>query len=637
MTRIRKWFAGIAVSLMLLVTIVYSFDWNLARPYIARKVSSATGRSFAINGDLDVHLSLQPRIIVNDVVMGNAEWSNSPVMVNVKHADFRIDLMKLLGGRLALPEIFLSDIHLVLEENTEGEQNWVFDKQGKQSEFPEITSLAISRGTLKYRDVTSDTDMNLDINTIDATIDDPASMLELSGNGRFKGIKTTLKARGGALLSLRNVDQPYPFKASATLGTTKAIVDGTLTDPFHLKGEEINFRLDGSNLALLYTIFDIPVPPTPAYKLTGFLNHTDDIWAFKRLKANVGKSDLGGEVSVDRGKSPQMVTANLASRSLNIKDLNDILGTTNSSNSSHANSGNSSSDKLLPSKPFSLEILRTADTDIRFKGEKIVGQKISIDKIDTHIHIKDGVLKLAPLNFGIAGGDIITAITMDGRKSPIVTHADITVRGLHFDQLFPASKLKSASAGVIGGRARLDATGNSIAQMLGNANGETAIIMDGGTASELLMRLSGLDIAHSMMALLGGNKQVPIRCMVANFEAVDGNFKVQNLLLDTPKVNISGEGDVNFNDETLHLKLLSRSKGFSLVSLRGPINVSGTFKKPSVKPDMRNIMARSSLAVGLGIMTAGINALIPLLQFGSNKESNCAALMSQTKLDAGIK
>ena len=78
MTRTRKWFAGIAVSLMLLVTIVYSFDWNLARPYIARKVSSATGRSFAINGDLEVHLSLQPRIIVNDVVMGNAEWSNSP-------------------------------------------------------------------------------------------------------------------------------------------------------------------------------------------------------------------------------------------------------------------------------------------------------------------------------------------------------------------------------------------------------------------------------------------------------------------------------------------------------------------------------------------------------------------------------
>jgi hypothetical protein len=41
--------------------------------------------------------------------------------------------------------------------------------------------------------------------------------------------------------------------------------------------------------------------------------------------------------------------------------------------------------------------------------------------------------------------------------------------------------------------------------------------------------------------------------------------------------------------------------------------------------------------VGLGALTGGIGALLPLLEFGNKKESNCAALMGQAKSDAGIK
>jgi uncharacterized protein involved in outer membrane biogenesis len=252
-----------------------------------------------------------------------------------------------------------------------------------------------------------------------------------------------------------------------------------------------------------------------------------------------------------------------------------------------------------------------------------------------HIFVKDGMLRLAPLDFDVAGGNLVTEITMDGRKSHIVTHADITAKGLHLDQLFPPSKMNNASAGTMGGRITLDANGDSVAQMLGTANGEAALIMDGGTVSELLLRLSNLDIANSFLLLLGGDKQVPISCMVANFKAIDGDFQVQEMVLNTPKVNIAGEGHVNFADESLHLRL--DSKGNSLAALRGPILVAGTFNKPSVHPDMNKVVARGGLAVGLGVLTAGIGAMIPLLEFSKDQSSNCAELVSQAKSDASIK
>jgi len=630
MTRTRKWLVGIAVCLLLLVTAVSLFDWNLARPYIARQVTSATGRSFAINGDLDVHLSLWPRIIANDVVMGNAAWSKDPVMAQIKRADFRINLLKLLGGHLAFPEISLSDLHLVLEVNKDGTPNWVFG----QSEFPAIGALTIDRGTIKFRDPAINTDLALEIDTLTATKDDPESMLKVTGTGQFMGMQTTLQARGGALLALRNADRPYPIKATATLGTTKASVDGTLLDPLHLIGQEVNFQLEGSNLALLYTIMGVPIPPTPAYKLAGFLSHTGDIWTFKRVNGTLGKSDFTGDFSVDQGMDPLLITADLVSRSLDMKDLGGFIG---ADRGTKPGDNPPRGDKVLPTEPFSLEKLRAADADVRFKGARIIAQKIVIEKMDMHLTVKDGTLRLAPLTFGIAGGNLVAEIAMGGRKSHMATHADITAKGLHLDQLFPVSKHKAASAGTMGGRATLDASGDSISQMLGTANGEAALIMEGGTVSELLLRLSDLDIANSIKVLLGGDKQVPIRCMVANFKAVEGDFKVQDLVLDTPKVSITGEGNVNFADESLHLKFVSHLKGFSLASLRGPIIVTGPFKKPSVHPDMGKVVARGGLAVVLGVLTAGIAALIPLLEFGKNKDSNCAALMIQAKSDAGIK
>ena len=137
--------------------------------------------------------------------------------------------------------------------------------------------------------------------------------------------------------------------------------------------------------------------------------------------------------------------------------------------------------------------------------------------------------------------------------------------------------------------------------------------------------------------MIRSDKQVPIRCAVGNFKAVDGGFKVEALVLDTPKVNITGSGDVNFTDESLYLRLVSQGKGFSLASLRGAIAITGSFKIPLVRPEVGGALARGGLAVALGAVTAGIGALIPLLDVGKDKNNNCTALMSQAKSDAGVK
>lgn len=633
MTRGRVWLIGIVASLALLCAAVYFFDWNLARPYIARQVTAATGRSFAIDGDLEVHLSLRPRVIVNGVTMGNAPWAKEPLMLRLTRAEFTVDILRLLAGRLAFPEVALSEPQVSLEVSADGTPNWAFSKPEAQAEFPSVTALAINRGTVRYRDPTIDTDLAFDISTL-GTTDDSGAGVQVIGKGRIKGRPANLQARGGAVLALQNAERPYPIKATASVGTTRASFDGTLVDPLHLRGEEVNFHLEGSDLAQLYPIIGVPIPPTPAYKLQGYLSHTGHLWRFSRLQGTVGTSDLAGDFSVDHGKTPQFIAANLVSSNLDLKDLGGFIGLgPDSAPGNHAPSG----DKVLPSRPFNLEKLRAADFDIHFKGARVVTETIPIENMDARLVVRDGSLKLTPLNFGVAGGNLVTQITMDTRLPKLATHADIVAQGLHLNRLFPDWKFNSASVGTMGGRARLGGSGNSVAQMLGSANGEAALIMDGGTISELLLRKSNLDVANSLKLMLGGDKQTSIRCMVADFKAADGEFKVQDLMLDTPKVNVTGVGNVNFADESWHLRLIAKSKGFSLVSLRGPIAITGSFNNPAVHAELTNAVTRGSLAVALGVATAGVGTLIPLLDFGHHETGNCAALMDETEANAGIK
>jgi AsmA family protein len=632
-SRASRWIAGTLLALALVVALSLAlFDWNWMRKPIARRVSGVTGRSFAINGDLQVHLSLRPRIVANDVVLGNAEWASDPVMAQATRIEFTIDLPKLLTGRVELPEIALSQPRVALEVSRSGAPNWLFRQQAGPPNVPAIGKLSIDEGKATYRDPAHDTDLALELKTVAGAADASRFGVELTGKGRYKGLPSTVRARGGSLLEVRDAQHPYPIEANGSIGTTHISIDGMLVDPLHFKGEQLNFTIAGSDLALLFPLVGVPMPPTPAYKFAGFLDHTGELWVFRRIKGTLGHSDVAGDVSLDRGKHPQRLVATLVSQSLVLRDLAGFIGAKRDDDAARAPHA-----KLLPSEPFGLEKLTAADVDVHFRGERIVTAKLPIDNMKAHLVVNGGVVKLAPLDFGLAGGNLVSTIEMDSRQAKMVTRADITAKGLRLQRMFPQSKLGAADTGTVGGHATLEGHGNSVAQMLGSANGEAALIMEGGSVGELALRMSNLDIANSLLVMLGGDKQVPVRCMVGLFKAAAGDFKVKALVLDTAKVNITGSGNVDFTDESLHLRLVSQSKGFSLASLRGPIEVTGSFAAPVLRPDLQGAALRGGLAVGLGVATGGIGALIPLLDFGTRKDSNCSALMSQAKAQGGVK
>ncbi|MEN3355188.1 MAG: AsmA family protein, partial [Betaproteobacteria bacterium] len=529
---------------------------------------------------------------------------------------------------LVFPEINLTGARLVLEKNAQGVPNWQFQSSAKTSSsptLPEVGGLNIDRTHITYRDPAIKTDVGADISTIQPGAAD-AGMMKVAAKGRYQDMPATVDGVIGSLLTLTAADNRYPVRLRIALGSTKASVDGAVLDPLQLKGEDMSFTLEGNDLSQLYPIAGIPLPPTPPYKLSGHLNHTGAAWTFRKFAGRVGNSDLGGDFSLDTAQKPQLITADLTSRKLDIADLGGFVG---------ANRGGEPTakpaDRVLPQEPYNLEKLRAANANVKFRGERIITESLPLEDLSAALTLKDGMLTLHPLDFGVAGGKLVSQVKMDARKDAIKTNLDITVRQVELQKLFPTFKLQKMNAGVLGARAKLDTTGNSIASMLAQSNGDLGVIMEGGSVSELVVRLSNLDIAHSLTILFTGDKQLPVRCMVATLKGTQGNFQVETFVLDTDRAVVRGEGSINFATEALNLKLTSKPKDFSLAALRGPIDITGTFKNPTVRPELGPVAARGAVAVALGAVTAGIGALLPLLQPAKEKSTNCSALINNAE------
>jgi uncharacterized protein involved in outer membrane biogenesis len=266
---------------------------------------------------------------------------------------------------------------------------------------------------------------------------------------------------------------------------------------------------------------------------------------------------------------------------------------------------------------------------VHLRGTRFTASDLPLDDLDARLDLRDGILKLVPLDFGVGGGKVSSTVTIDARQPVLATKADVTVRNVEVGRILPELKPPSGSAGKMGGRAQFTTTGNSVAQMLARANGEVALISTGGNASELAIVLSNLDLARAAQLLLTGDAKAPIHCLVADFVANDGLMSARTLVVDTTAEKIIGSGALDFRTEGYDLVLKAQSKKASLIALRGPIKVEGTFKTPRVGPAVGPLVARVSTAVALGTLLTPAAALLPLIDFGGASDADCRALIDE--------
>jgi len=95
-------------------------------------------------------------------------------------------------------------------------------------------------------------------------------------------------------------------------------------------------------------------------------------------------------------------------------------------------------------------------------------------------------------------------------------------------------------------------------------------------------------------------------------------------------------GPIDLRGERLHLVFHPEPKDPSIFALRSPIHLQGAFKDPTVRPEIGPIAARIAGAALLAAVNP-LLALLPFIETGPGKDSDCAKLIGQVRAKGAIK
>jgi len=640
-SRLLKWTAGLLLAPVLLAALFIAiFGWNWLRGPIERMTLDKTGRELVISGDLKLKFGWPlPRIHAGAVTFANPAWAREKQMVAADAVEIAIDLPQLLSRNIVLPEVRLERPVVFLEQGSGGRKNWLLDlnQQDEQARI-RIDRLMLDNGRLGYDDAAQKTSIRSELST--ANTQPGGAGVTFTAQGQYKGLPLKAHGSGGPVLGLRDESTPYPLKADLSVGHTGVKADGTITSLLKFTAMDMHLALRGESLAQLFPLLGIAFPETRAYVTDGHIVHSERTWRYEKFSGRIGDSDIAGTFKIDTGGKRPVMKADVVSKLLDFADLGPLIGARSGGVEAAKQAAPPPSQtaaqipaqaRVLPELPFKTERWDSVDAEVTLKAKTIRRAKeLPLDDLDVHLSLRDSVLTLDPLNFGVAGGHLNAVISLDGRKDPIQARAQVRARKILIAKLFPTVELSKTSIGQVNGEFDLAGKGNSVGRMLASSNGKVGLVVANGEISKMMMEKVGLHLWEILELKVTGDKLVKLRCAVADFDVKEGTMRANALIFDTEVTTIVGTGSIDLGQEKLDLTLNQKTKNTSPVALRSPIYVRGSFAKPDVAVDKGRVAARALGALALGIVNP-LLALIPLIDAGPGKDSDCGQLVRDAR------
>ena len=564
-----------------------------------------------------------------------------PAMASVGRASASLKLLPLLVRHVSIGTLAVESPDVALARRADGSNNWTFDRpaaDGEPSPNPwtvDVGRVSVKEGRVALADAMKDLAFVANLSTQES----PGPYgLRFDVRGRYAKARIEGSGQAGHVLSLRQKEVQYPLQFKARAGTVRAEVEGTLSNPASFSGLDMQVLLQAESMADLYPLTGIVLPNTPPFRtkghLVGSLEPGRAVWDYRDFTGNVGQSDLRGQLTYTSAEPRPRLTGEMASKQLRLADLGPVVGAPSGERPQEKGTSKRAG-KVLPDAAFATDRWNAMDLDLKFKGERIVrDESLPIENLDVHARMENAQLTLSPLRFGVAQGKIDSTVVLDGREGPLKAQLRGSVDGLRLSALFPKVELMEKSFGRLDGAMAVNGTGNSIAKMLGTSNGEARVYIRDGRFSKQMLDLAALNVGSVVVAkLFGENKEVQLRCAVADFGIKDGIAQTRSVKLNTEEAVVEAMGTIDLGREYMDLYIKPESLKWKFFSLRTPLYVKGNFSDPKVGLEAGPLLLRAGAAVAAAVVAPAALALVPVTVPAAEDDENCAALLANANRD----
>ncbi|MDV7338511.1 AsmA family protein [Terasakiella sp. A23] len=624
-------FAVIVGGIVAGVAILSSMDFNQYKGMIAEEAKAATGRDLVIAGDLNLEISLSPKVRVDGVTFANASWGSRPEMVKLKSFAAEMKLLPLIFGDIHIVELVLIEPDILLETDKSGKGNWMMGeastekKEEEKSEsasggsLPAVSAVRIDKARFTYKDGQKGEETSIVIDTMQAKAADLNDPLDLLFKGSFNNHVVELTGQLGSPDALMSGD---PLDVNLALKAAGAVVNvtGKIAEPAAGKGLNLAISAKSDNIAKLAELGGAKVGKVGPFEMAATVSDGDKSYKLGGLSIKIGQTDLSGDVTVSLANKKPYINVALAS---NRFALNDVLPQGEEMAEAAPAPKKETSDKpakLFPKAPLPIEGLKAVNADVSFKAKKFILGDFALNNLSDVISLKDGKMT-GQHDFVMGGGTFGGHINFDGRKLPANLDVDLTGKNLGLGKSLEETGVTDLiHGGATQMKINLKASGKSAAGLMASLQGKTLINVGEGKIKSDKVNFLGGDLVTGVLEniLPSGTEGefTPFACMVVNLDFEKGVADYdKRIAVQTNVMNISSSGNINLAKETLDIGIKPEPRGDSVDlgvnagGIASMVRLTGPLSSPGIGIDALET-AKAAMGVASAIATGGVSLLI---------------------------
>ncbi|MGD8840037.1 MAG: AsmA-like C-terminal region-containing protein [Gammaproteobacteria bacterium] len=285
--RIGLWLFRLILVLLLVVgtalVAVFSLEQYSLRPLTEYLVEKATGRSFSIDGGLELQAGRVIDIRAGGIRLANADWGSGDNLLSIDNAEVSIDLLHLLEGMPPVDRLEASGIRLVFEQDEQGRSNWAMGSGSARTETAEegrgaiVLPVAHSRFSdveISVRKAAGSQTYRLHLDSIghSAAAD---NQLRVTAAGEFEKRPLNLQARIGPLTRLLD-EGAVDFDLEAGIENIALEASGDLDRVIAPRKVNARISMKTPEIAQIFELLDLPEIVKGASELNASLVPVDD-------------------------------------------------------------------------------------------------------------------------------------------------------------------------------------------------------------------------------------------------------------------------------------------------------------------------------------------------------------------------
>ena len=355
---------------------------------------------------------------------------------------------------------------------------------------------------------------------------------------------------------------------------------GTVDLPIETRQIQLDISIKGKDLENLNRILNSELPPFNNYKLNGRISANAKGFIVKADDASIGDTNFNTVIVIDTSSFKPFWTVNLNSSQLQIKDfefaesimeVQDAATITASLKQAGSESKEAQGRRLkqIVDNP-------KIHFDLNLKvGKLLVGESV-LGASSLRLKLRDDTLILDDLELDIPGGKIKSAASFKVENKQVKGAIKLDIHKFEYGAVARYFTQDSRQGGIISARIDLKLGGRDFSRLFDHATGKLDVALWPGNTNTKIFDIWATNLILLILPEIR-KKESRLNCLVALMDLNDGIMKEDLFLMDTTKVWMHGNINVNFIEENLRLSLYPRSKTARMFAVQAPIRAEGSF------------------------------------------------------------